>query len=232
MSSSTADVCLLWQPMGTVRGCVLFINILDSLTAPCLVYNTAMYTVYGRCGQYGQCMVHTLACAAGAWFMRTRRLCIRWVLDVKFHLVHFRKSHANPITKNKPKLDPNFYSPDVLSLSSADGNWKCLTQAENPDWPLCFWHWHTALAHRCMHNWMPFFLRDFFLSHVGGTSVLWSDSHWTVFLGVVSTRTGACVSQQQLHGDGHILSFSAVKFLKEEMSTLWRQFPQLIWCWH
>ena len=54
--------------------CVLFINIWDSLTAPCLVYNTAMYTVYGRCGQYGRCMVHTLAGAAGvdgAWFIRT-----------------------------------------------------------------------------------------------------------------------------------------------------------------
>jgi len=56
---------------------VLFINIWDSLTAPCLVYNTAMYTVYGRCGQYGRCMVHTLAGAAdvdgaaGAWFIRT-----------------------------------------------------------------------------------------------------------------------------------------------------------------
>jgi len=36
--------------------CVLFINIWDSLTAPCLVYNTAMYTAYGRCSQYGQCM--------------------------------------------------------------------------------------------------------------------------------------------------------------------------------
>ena len=36
--------------------CVLFINILDSLVAPRLVYNTAMYTVYGRCGQYGRCM--------------------------------------------------------------------------------------------------------------------------------------------------------------------------------
>jgi len=31
-----------------------------SLTARCLVYNTAMYTVYGRYGQYGQCMLHTL----------------------------------------------------------------------------------------------------------------------------------------------------------------------------
>ena len=39
--------------------CVLFINILDSLTAPCLVYNTAMYTVYGRYGKYGRCMVYT-----------------------------------------------------------------------------------------------------------------------------------------------------------------------------
>jgi len=36
--------------------CVLFANILDSLTTPCLVYNTAMYTVYGRCGQYGRCI--------------------------------------------------------------------------------------------------------------------------------------------------------------------------------
>jgi len=31
-----------------------------------------MYTVYGRCGQYGRCMVHTLAGAAGAWFIRTQ----------------------------------------------------------------------------------------------------------------------------------------------------------------
>jgi len=52
---------------------VLFINTLDSLLAPCLVYNTAMYIVYGRCGQYGRCMDHTLAgiyslflCAASA----------------------------------------------------------------------------------------------------------------------------------------------------------------------
>jgi len=42
--------------------CVLFINILDSLTAPCLVYNTAMYTVYGRCGQHGWCMFYTGRC--------------------------------------------------------------------------------------------------------------------------------------------------------------------------
>jgi len=60
---------------GSRRGrCVLFTNILDSLTVPCLVYNTAMYTVYGRCGQYGRCMVHTLASAAGAWFIRTLEL--------------------------------------------------------------------------------------------------------------------------------------------------------------
>ena len=56
---------------------MLLINILDSWMAPCLVYNTTMYTVYGRCGQYGRCMVHTLAGAAGvagaasAWFIRT-----------------------------------------------------------------------------------------------------------------------------------------------------------------
>jgi len=33
-----------------------FSKILDSLTAPCLVYNTAMYTVYSRCRQYGRCI--------------------------------------------------------------------------------------------------------------------------------------------------------------------------------
>jgi len=33
---------------------VLFTNILDSLAASCLVNNTSMYTLYGRCGQYGQ----------------------------------------------------------------------------------------------------------------------------------------------------------------------------------
>jgi len=53
---------------GSRRGwCMLFINILDSLTAPCFVYNMAMYTVYSLCGQYDWCMVHTLAGAAGAW---------------------------------------------------------------------------------------------------------------------------------------------------------------------
>jgi len=36
--------------------CVLFINIWDSLTASCVVYNTAMYTLYGRCSQCGRCM--------------------------------------------------------------------------------------------------------------------------------------------------------------------------------
>jgi len=54
----TADACLLWYS-GSRRGrCGLFTDILDSLTAPCLVYNTAMSTVglYGRCGQYGRCM--------------------------------------------------------------------------------------------------------------------------------------------------------------------------------
>ena len=68
--------------------CVLFTNILDSLTAPCLVYNTAMYTVYGWCGQYGRCMVYTLASAAGVanvWFIRTdlHHLC-RWMLSTSW----------------------------------------------------------------------------------------------------------------------------------------------------
>jgi len=49
------EVWAVWRPMRVCCGsqwgrCVLFTNILDSLTAPCLVYNTAMYTVYGRCG--------------------------------------------------------------------------------------------------------------------------------------------------------------------------------------
>jgi len=44
-----------------------------SLTAPCLVYNAAMYTVYVRCGQYGRCMVHTVAGVASAWFIRTQQ---------------------------------------------------------------------------------------------------------------------------------------------------------------
>jgi len=71
------EVWTVRRPMrvccGSRRGrCVLFTSILDSLTVPCLVYNTAMYTVYGRCGQYGRCIVHTLAGAAGAWFIRTR----------------------------------------------------------------------------------------------------------------------------------------------------------------
>jgi len=57
--------------------CMLFINIRDSLMAACLVYNTAMYTVYGRCDQYSWCVVHTLVGAAGvdgaagAWFIWT-----------------------------------------------------------------------------------------------------------------------------------------------------------------
>ena len=62
----------VWAVRRTVRvccgsrwgRCVLFINILDSLTAPCLVYNTAMYTVYGRCicsytGWCSRCVVYT-----------------------------------------------------------------------------------------------------------------------------------------------------------------------------
>jgi len=31
-------------------------NNIYHLTAPCLVYNMAMYTVYGWCSQYGRCM--------------------------------------------------------------------------------------------------------------------------------------------------------------------------------
>jgi len=63
---------------------VLFTNILDSLTARCLVYNTAMYTVYGRCGQYDWCMVHTLASMAGEWFIRTLYKYL-WATDMGRH---------------------------------------------------------------------------------------------------------------------------------------------------
>jgi len=55
------DVWAIRRPMRVCCGsrwgrCVLFVNIWDSLTAPCLVSTMAMYTVYGRCGQYGRCM--------------------------------------------------------------------------------------------------------------------------------------------------------------------------------
>jgi len=66
------EVWVVWRPMRVYCGswwgrCVLFINIWESLMAPWLVYkihfilcyvmyNMAMYTVYGRCGQYGRCM--------------------------------------------------------------------------------------------------------------------------------------------------------------------------------
>jgi len=55
------EVWAVRRPMHVCCGsqwgrCVLFINIWDSLTAPCLVYNMAMYTVYSRCGHYGRCM--------------------------------------------------------------------------------------------------------------------------------------------------------------------------------
>jgi len=66
---------------------VVFINVLDSLTAPCLVYNMAIYTVYSRFGQYGQCMFHTQDGAAGAWFIRTLSC---WILAYNYaiHVQH------------------------------------------------------------------------------------------------------------------------------------------------
>jgi len=55
------EVSAVRRPMRVCCGsrwgrCVLFINIWDSLTASCVVYNTAMYTLYGRCSQCGRCM--------------------------------------------------------------------------------------------------------------------------------------------------------------------------------
>ena len=67
------------------------INILDSLTAPCLVSNTAMYTVYSRCGQYGRFM-----------FIRWP---VRPVRGLYGPLVKFRSGRT--------KVPGNFRSPDL-----------------------------------------------------------------------------------------------------------------------
>jgi len=66
--------------------CMLFTKILVSFMSPCLAYNTAMYTVSRHCGQYSQCMVHTLA---GAWFIWTRK-CWRQNASI-FDLISFQK---------------------------------------------------------------------------------------------------------------------------------------------
>jgi len=73
--------CILLRPQSrytilevlTVPQPLHFINILHSLMVPswCIIRPCIMYTVYGRCGQYGLCMVHTLVGVAGAWFIRT-----------------------------------------------------------------------------------------------------------------------------------------------------------------
>ena len=65
------EVWAVRQPMRVCCGsclvrCMLSINILDSLTAPCFAYTAGAVTV--MCDGY---MVHTLAGVAGAWFIRT-----------------------------------------------------------------------------------------------------------------------------------------------------------------
>jgi len=55
--------------------CVLFINILDRLTAPCLVYSTGMYTVYGL---------------AGAWFVHWPVRLVRGLYRRKIGAILFR----------------------------------------------------------------------------------------------------------------------------------------------
>jgi len=57
--------------IGTVCAFHYHFGEFDAPLLACSVYNTAMYTVYDWCGQYGQCMVHTLAGAAGVWFVWT-----------------------------------------------------------------------------------------------------------------------------------------------------------------
>jgi len=57
---------------------MLLTNILDSLTVPCMVYNTVMYTVYGWCGQYGQCMfIHWPV--RPVWLVRPVRGYVYWM---------------------------------------------------------------------------------------------------------------------------------------------------------
>jgi len=78
--------------------CVLFFNILYSLTAPCLVYNTAMYTVNGRCGQYGRYICsYTGRCG---WCGRCGR-CVVYTDPIKQHYTNV------PVTIRKKQLPVN-----------------------------------------------------------------------------------------------------------------------------
>ena len=84
---------------------MLLINILDSLTAPCLVNNTAIYTVYGWCGSMAILVhVHTLTRAAGvagAFFIWTPLT----VQSVLLHLFRKRTFQDN-CHINRPDVMP------------------------------------------------------------------------------------------------------------------------------
>jgi len=64
-----------------------------------------VYTVYG---QYGQWMVHTLAGAAGAWFIRTGGFVVNFVVDV------------DTVCLFKTRLDKFWMHQDVMYDFAAD----------------------------------------------------------------------------------------------------------------
>jgi len=116
------EVWAVRRPMrvccGSRRGrCVLFINILDGLTAPCLVYNTAMYTVHRRCGQYGRCMfIH--------WLVRPVRGLYRPKMDTQLqglqtsttedHIMHLFSGSAT-ITGNVTVVRHSLWELDKIT---------------------------------------------------------------------------------------------------------------------
>jgi len=82
--------------VGAGRESVLFTNILDSVTALAM----AMYTVYSRCGQYGWCMFHTVAGAAGAWFIQTLTGSVSFVVNIVFEIA----GHEVPLVLSRHTL--------------------------------------------------------------------------------------------------------------------------------
>ena len=109
---------------------MLFINIWDSLMAHCLVYNTAMYTVYGRCGQHGHgACSYTGRCGrCSAWFIRTRSICYRLPVPVKivpetmthvtglwYQLAGARNWYRKRVNVSWARLYTNLYGPPQVT---------------------------------------------------------------------------------------------------------------------
>jgi len=104
------EVWTVRRPMRVCCGCrqgrcVLFTNIFDSLTVPCLVYNTAMYTVYGRCGRCGQWMVYTDPFKIYDW---RRRLSHMQMTDSDFTLNHWLRRRRRSLVSYRPPGAPSF----------------------------------------------------------------------------------------------------------------------------